>query len=644
LLEPIELAGRTVRSRVLFGPHETNLARGRALSDRHVAYYARRARGGVGLIVTEDASVHPLDWPYERAPLAADCGPGWEAIAAACHAEGAAVVASLNHAGMQGSSAYSQRELWAPSRVPHAVSRELPKEMEARDITDVIGGFAAAARLAVGSGLDGVELNAGQHSLIRQFLSGLTNQRGDEWADRLAFARAVIGATRNAIGADHIVGLRLSCDELAPWAGITPDAAAEIAAALAPEVDYLVVVRGSIYSAEATTPDTHQPAGFNLDLVGQMRAAVDGACPVVAQGSIVDWGQAEWALDDGRADMVEMTRAQIADPDLVAKLVAGEGDRIRPCLRCNQRCRVRDARNPIVSCVVNPTAGFESSEAETATPAAQPLTVHIVGAGPAGLEAARVAAAAGHTVHVYDRAAQTGGEVAVWTEAVGREPLRAIVGWLTGECERTGVQVHLGHAVDHDTIAHWLSVGDEVILATGSVARTPEYQVSDGASLVGALELLAGADLADGPVVVWDPIGGPIAVSVAETLATQGRPVTVVTPDPIVATLLSLTGDLAPANTRLLQQGVTLVKRHRLRAVEADRAVVADVFSGATTELEAAVVVDCGHRLPAPSLAAEGGAITTIGDAVAPRTIYEAILEGRRAGVAVASAARQAVH
>jgi len=226
----------------MFGPHVTNLGDDhRSLPERWVQYLATRARGGCGVIVTEGASVDESDWPYERAPLASRCGEGWSRLAALASDVGSLVIAGLDHAGGQGSSAYSQRELWAPSRVPEVNTREVPKWMEPEDIDAVVHGFAAAAGLAVEAGLDGVEVNAGQHSLIRQFLSGLTNQRGDEWGtDRLRFARDVLAATRAGVGADRVLGLRLSCDELAPWAGITPEQAPEIAAALSELVDYLV--------------------------------------------------------------------------------------------------------------------------------------------------------------------------------------------------------------------------------------------------------------------------------------------------------------------------------------------------------------------------------------------------------------------
>ena len=379
LLEPLHLGrdGRLVApNRVLFGPHETNLARPRpgqerAIGDRHVAYYARRAAGGAGIIVTEEASVHVSDWPYERCPLAAVCGPGWREVAEACRAAVPAgerpplVLAAIGHSGGQGGSAFSQAPMLAPSPVPEVATREVPKIIEHDEIGAIVAGFGAAAATAVAGGLDGVEVNAGQFSLIRQFLSGLTNMRGDEYgADRLRFAREVLGAVRAAVGTDRLVALRLSVDEMAPWAGIVPEAGVEIAVALAPFVDLLTVVRGSIYTTWATRPDGHIEPGFGIGLAGQVRDGLRAAgfdhVAVVAQGSIVDVDQAEGVLDAGRADVVEMTRAQLADADLVAKLRAGRTERIRPCILCNQTCKVRDNRNPIVSCVADPRTGHET--------------------------------------------------------------------------------------------------------------------------------------------------------------------------------------------------------------------------------------------------------------------------------------------
>lgn len=616
LLEPLALRGVTAPNRVLFGPIVTNLADDdRRFTPRHVAFYARRAAGGCGTIVTEGASVHASDWPYERAPLAARAADGWAAIADACHREGAVVLASLDHAGGQGSSAYSQSALWAPSRVPEVNTREVPKWMEARDIDAVIAGFASAARLAVEAGCDGVEINAGQHSLVRQFLSGLTNHRGDEYGEiRHLFAQRVIEAVRAAVG-DRAVGLRLSCDELAPWAGITPDIAAQLAPVLvAAGVDHLVVVRGAIFSAEKTRPDHHEPTGFNIDLCRRIRDTVPGT-PVFLQGSVIDPGQAEWAVTDGVADGVEMTRAQLADPDLVRKLRAGEHARVRPCIRCNQTCQVRDARNPIITCVVEPSTGHETDDPDWYVPTRAAADVTVIGGGVAGLEAARVAAARGHRVTVVERDQQLGGIAAV------TGPARPFVDWLVAECDRLDVTVQL------DTDGSPLADGRHVVQATGGRPGLREYEIADGAVVLDVVDVRRGtASLPDsGTIALFDPIGGPIAVALAEEL---GERAVLITQDNIAGNELSRSGDLAPANVRLAQRGVRIEKRTLLRTVRPGAVDVQDRFNGERRTIEAAAVVDCGFRLPTDALP---GATVQIGDCVAPRTVLEAVLEARRA-------------
>ena len=663
------LGSATAHNRLMFGPHVTNLGDGRALSGRHVAYYERRAAGGAGIIVTETASVHESDWPYERAPLAAQCGPGWAEIAAACARHGSIALASLGHFGGQGSSAYSQRELWAPSGVPEVNTREMPKVMEAEDIAAVVEGFAVAARLAVAAGLAGAEVNAGQHSLVRQFLSGLTNTRADEYGtDRLRFAREVLGAVRAALGG-AVLGLRLSCDELAPWAGITPAQAAPLAADLAPLIDYLVVVRGAIYSAAATRPDAHTPPGFNLALARDIRGAVAGAIPVFAQGSIVDPAMAEQALADGSCDGVEMTRAQIADAALGRKIAAGLPP--RPCILCNQACQVLDSRNPIVSCVADPRSGHETQDeavphddaapdrgapagvpppagdgtAGHHGPAADggttPAGVLVIGGGPAGLEAARVAAACGHRVRLAEAASRLGGAAAIAAAAPGRAGLAALTAWLAGECRRLGAEIELGHRVPPAEVAAHQGL---VIVAVGGRDREPGYEVATGGSVVSARAFLAGVAAGDelpaGPVLVWDPIGGPIGVSIAELLAPRG-PTALAFPDQIPGQMLGLSGDLVAASARLQSAGVTLLRRCQLRRAGEDTAEVEDTLSGAVRPVPARLVVDAGPRLPADpadpdSLVGYDPSVAVVaGDAVAPRTIYAAVLEGRRAALAL---------
>jgi len=627
LLSRFALGTREAPNRVMFGPHVTNLGSDeRTLTDRHVAYYERRAAGGCGLIVVEGASVHESDWPYERAPLAERCRDGWVAVTAACRPHGSLVIASLDHSGGQGSSAYSQAPLWAPSRVPEVNSREVPKWMEATDITAVVDGFAAAAAIAADADLDGVEINAGQHSLVRQFLSGLTNQRDDEWGrDKLLFATQVIKATRSTLGADRILGLRLSCDELAPWAGITPEMAPEIAAALVNiGLDYVVVTRGAIFSAEKTRPDFHEPTGFNIDVCRAVANAV--SVPVILQGSIVEPGQAEWALggydETAICAGVEMTRAQIADPDLVRKISNGEPNRIRPCTRCNQTCQVRDARNPIVTCIGEPTSGRETEDPDWYVRASRPQEVIIVGGGPAGLETARVAQLRGHQVTLVERSDQLGGLARV------AGPNGALIEWYKREHAHLGTDIRLG-------TDEWELGNNTVLLqCTGSRPGPRNYTIDHGSETIPVLDIAdiryGTATVPDtGTIAVFDPIGGPIGVAIAEDLSQRA---VLITQDNIAGNELARTGDLAPANTRLAQARVAVERRSLLRTVGSAGVEVEDRYTGKQRLVRCVALIDCGFRLPTDPLP---DVDRQIGDALAPRTLHEAILEGRRAALAI---------
>jgi len=627
LLTPLQIGAQLVANRVMFGPHVTNLGDDdRSLSARHVAYYERRARGGCGLIVTEGASVDDSDWPYERAPRAQSCASGWSDIAKACHAHGAIVIASLDHAGGQGSSAFHQSPLWAPSRVPEVTTREVPKWMESIDINSVIDGFSRATESAMDAGCNGVEINAGQHSLIRQFLSGLTNHRADEWGvDKTLFARQIIAGVRKVGGSSAMIGLRLCCDELAPWAGITPEIAAQFAPQLIAEgVDYLVVVRGGIYSTEKTRPDFHESPMFNRQLCAEMKLQVQ--IPVYLQGSVVDVDLAKEAISSEVCDAVEMTRAQIADADMVSKLRQQIPKRIRPCILCNQTCQVRDVRNPLVTCVVDPTSGHESTDPHWESPATEPRTVTIIGSGVAGLETARVAALRGHHVKVYERSHSIGGLVAIAGSG------KSFVDWLVSECTQAGVVITTNVEWEANTLdKREGSSTDVVVQCTGSVPGTRRYHIDSAAIVIDIADLRRGDSRlpTTGDVVVHDPIGGPIGVAVAEEF---GHRAILITPDHVAGNELSRTGDLAPANVRLAKSRVRTIRRALLRAVTTTQVEIEDRFTGQRSLLPCVGVIDCGFRLPTAIIA---GTHMQVGDCVAPRTILEAVLEARRAALAI---------
>ena len=644
LFAPLRLGGKTAPNRFVFAAHQTNFATHNRLTERHAAYYAARAAGGAGLIVLEASVVHPSDWPYEYAvfghePAVVD---GYRLAAEAVHRHGALALAQLSHSGMQGTSHYSQRPLWGPSPVPEVNSRELPQAMEPEDIAAVVEGFRQAARYALDGRLDGVELNAGQDSLIRQFLSGLTNQRGDGYGgsldNRLRFARQVMQAVREEAGREAVVGLRLSGDEHAPWAGIKPEDAIEIAGLLAADglLDFISVTSGSIYTGHITRPGLYQPPGFAVPLAAGIKAAV--ALPVFAQGSIVDPAMASEIVTENKADAVEMTRALIADPELPAKLRRGDLDDIRPCLLANQDNIIGLVQNPRLSCANNPAAGYESEpEFAPLTPARAPHRVLVIGGGPAGLEAARVAALRGHRVTLYERSQQLGGALRLAAAAPGRERLALAADWLENQIRKLDVSVRFGAEVTADLVGQ--ERPEAVIVAVGGrPGRQAGVAFAEDAPVATPRQVLSGdVPAAPGRAVVLDTLGDPVGMAVAEWLHERGWQVEIVTADLFVGQRLTASLELTAWNQRAAARGVALRPQFEALEVTARSVIGVDRFDRREIRLdEVDLVVDVAPEVPDETLyfalKASGARVIRAGDCVAPRYLAQAILEGYRAG------------
>ncbi len=650
LFTPQRLGHRVAPNRIVLASHRTNFADRNLFGDRHLHYYLARARGGAGLIVLEASIVHLSDFPYEQAIFGFDerIVDSYRRVAGALHAHGALALAQLTHSGQEGTSGLAQRELWAPSPVPNAASREVPKAMEAEDIHAVVTGFARSAELVREGSLDGLELNAADKSLLRQFLSPLTNQREDDYGgtieNRLRFVREVIAAVRGVLGPDLSLGLRLCGDEYAPWAGLKPEDSQAIAVALAADglLDYIAVAVGSIYSGHMARASMHVPEGYAVPLAEAVKrklalSATEGVnLPVFATERIADPLFAEGVIAEGRADMVEMTRALIADADLPRKARAGRLVDIRPCIACNQDCVVDSPMNPRLGCVHNASAGRETELGdETIVPASRPRRVMVIGGGPAGLEAARVAALRGHAVDLYERDASLRGQVGIAAIGPGRGELGEVIRYLEVQAQKLGVRIHLGEEITVERVM--AEQPEAVIVATGARAASRPFPATDTAWIVDDIQVLLGRAEVGRRVVIVDQTGLARAASAAEFLADQGREVIVVAEDMFVSPQLTATQDLALWYQRALSKGIKFLPQTLVRRIEGRKVVIADRFSREERALEEVdTVVLALYRLPQQdlflALKAHGFEVYQAGDSVAPRQISQAVLEGNRVG------------
>ncbi len=646
LFQPLKIGPREARSRIIFGSHATNLARRNLLSGQHAGYYAARAEGGAGLIVLEEHIVHPSDQPYESAVLGflPETPRAIAQVVERIHSHGALALVQLNHNGQQSVSDHNQRELWAPSPVPNVSSREVPKAMEQADIDAVIAGFAQVAGYAVQGGADGVELQVADSSLLRQFLSPLTNQRSDHYGgsleNRLRFLQETLEAVSSATGKSAILGLRFCADELAPWGGLTPELSVEIARLLAAtgRIDYMTITMGSIYSTHMFPfhASMQVTPGYAAHLAAAIKAAID--IPVFAAGRIMSVEQAERILAEGQADGVEMIRALIADPDLPRLSQQGHAERVRPCIACNQGCQVRGIMNATIACNVNPDVlSSPSSPIDNERQAAQRgQEVWIIGAGPAGMEAARTAALRGCRVILHERVATPGGAVTLAAHGPARGELRLITDYLQREIKRLGVEIRTGVEVTAEMVM--AEQPSAVIVATG--ARTgpgllpiPGYDLPH---VTDVRRVLGGEPVNGERAVVIDETGGHGVASVVDLLAAQGKRVTVITEDWYAARDLVATHDIVQWMQRVLALGVALITHSSVTRIEPGRVIVADRFADDERAIEADGVVLGTYERPAQELylALKGRVprLLRAGDCVAPRRIEQAIREGRQAG------------
>lgn len=649
LFQPLQIGPKVARNRIIFGSHTTNYAQHNLLSTQHADYYAARAKGGVGIIVLEEHIVHPSDLPYANALLGylPETPTAIAKITERIHAHNALALVQLNHNGQQSASDHSQRELWAPSAVPDVASREIPKAMEQGDINAIISGFAQVARYVKQGNADGVELQISDRSLLRQFLSPLTNQRGDRYGgsleNRLRFVQETIEAVKMALGDDCVLGVRFCADELAPWAGITPEQGLELARILTAtgRVDYMTVTMGSIFSTQMFPfhASMHTPPAYAAHLAATMKAAL--SIPVFTAGRIMNANSAERVLAVEQADGVEMIRALIADPHLPRLSQEGHSDAVRPCIACNQGCQVRSVMNVALGCNVQPNVIFGTPPSSgrpvpDGTTLSGDLDFLIVGGGPAGMEAARTAALRGKHVILYERAETLGGTVKLAAQGPGRAELQLITNYLQTQLEKLGVEIHTGVTVTEDMILS--QKPESVLIATGATTGAGLLPITgrDLPHVTDIRRVLSGEPVTGQRVVIIDETASHGVYSVAELLVAKGHTVEVVTEDWYIGRDLVATHDVVSWMQRVMAHGLLMTPHTTVTRIEPGQVTVTDRFVEGERTISADVVVLGVYDHPAQGLyyALKGkvARLFRAGDCVAPRRIEQAIAEGRHVG------------
>ena len=652
LWTPLALGPVTVRNRIVFSAHLTNYARNGKPTEQHAAYYAARAAGGAGLIITEEHSTHPTDWPYEKLihGFHRDVIPGYRAITDAVHRHRVPIFAQINHNGGQASSMFSRLPVWAPSAVADPLFREVPKAVTRAEIDEIVAGYAQVAAHCAEGGFDGIELQCSHSSIVRGFLSPATNKRTDEYGgslcNRARLMIDIVAAVRRVIGSNLALGVRICGDELIDG-GTTIDDAVQVARLVEAtgQVDYINtsigVATASLFMIEASM---HIPPGYAMFIPSALRKAVD--LPIVGVGRFKDPLQAERALAEGHCDLVGVVRGQIADADFAAKAKAGATDDIRLCLSCNQECVGRMGLNRWLGCIENPTTGREAiAMRDVRHPAAHlssRKSVAIIGAGPAGLQAAIAAARGGHSVTLFEKERHAGGQVRLGSSVPNRAELGDMIRNQLTECRRLGVTIEYGVNVWPGLIAD--RKPDHVIVATGAEPQRPWWVPADADQVVDVRAVLDRSASPSGDVVVIDELGFHQATSVAELLADRGCSVEIITNGMVVGQDLGLTLDMENwwirANAKGIVQSTDLVAMGMGEPARRRALNLLHHPTGTNVTRSPDWVVLAVPGSPVEwlyhDLRAAGVSVERVGDCVAPRRAHAAVIEGERAGSALA--------
>jgi len=640
LLSPIRIRNREIRNRIALPATLTNYGAAHRVTGRWIDFLAARARGGAGLIVSEIIAVDPealahgaIVTGYDDLNL-----EGFRRAAEAVEGAGACLVGQLWHPGRQ--------QLWHPTRSPMGVSDQpdplswtVPHVMSTAEIERLVEAFASVAARLERCGFSGVELHGAHGYLITQFLSPRSNTRGDRYGGSLAgrarFVEQIAERIRERCGADFIVGLKFPADEGVDG-GIDPDEAERITRHLAAlgTLDYFAYGQGNFsLSLENHVPDLNFPEAPFIDLHRRMRQAA-GGIPVMALGRIGTPELADKVVREGYGDLVGLCRALISDCDFAAKARDGRAADIRPCVFDNWCWGEVHAGRPLAE-FHNPRLAAPDESGWQPAPAARPRKVVVVGAGPAGLEAARVAAARGHRVTLFGATETVGGALALEARLPGRAEMAKVPAWQQRQCAKHGVEFRLDERASAESIR---ALGAEaVVLATGAELRPPELDAADGPMLSVRDYAREAPAIRGGTAVLYDHDHSAATYAAAEALAARHDRVVLLTPRTQIAQAVNYCSAIG-VHRRLRKLGVEIVTGARPLAFERGTVRTEDVFTKRVGEIrDVKLLVYATPRRVRDALAHDLADLDCrlIGDCMAPRNLMIAIHEGHAAGCAL---------